>query len=214
MMTMMRSVLLVLVAAACLPTCESFLPRNVAGTQSRLEAPFLLRSTTDGSFDGGGSAATATRPAPKVQRLQSLDDFLNYIDSAPQDSLLVVKYYANSCPLCKRIELKYKKMARFYQTAPIQFAEIEKTAHPDIFPTLGVSTYPYIQIYRNGQCVAGHGTESDKSFEPVVNDTIQRELQMTTDDWDSFLSAFAGYIQASAAKMDALRAMQSSSSST
>lgn len=207
----MYSALFVLMAA-CLPTAESFLPSfptTVARSTSTSEPSFLLWSTaSEGSPDGGNTATTTRPPVPKVHRLQSLDDFLNYIDSAPQDSLAVIKYYANSCPLCKRIELKYKKMSRFYQTAPIQFAEIEKTAHPDLFPTLGVDTYPYIQIYRNGQCVAAHGTESDKTFEPMVNDTIQRELLMEPGDWESFLTAFAAPIQASTNKVNTLRTLQ------
>jgi thiol-disulfide isomerase/thioredoxin len=126
-------------------------------TRSSSEPSFLLQSTATGDVDGGTTAVAAGSAAPpKVQRLQSLDDFLGYIDAAPQDSLAVVKFFAKSCPMCKKIEIKYKKMSRFYQTAPIQFAEIEKTAHKDLFPTLGVETYPYIQIYRNGQCVWPH----------------------------------------------------------
>ena len=204
------SVVLVLMAM-CMPTAESFLPMTPAVARYSSTPFFFLSSTNDDSIDGlGGNTATATRPVvpPIVHRLQSLGDFLNYIDSAPRDSLSVVKFYANSCPMCKRIELKYKKMARVYQNEPIQFAEIEKTAHSGLFPTLGVETYPYIQIYRNGQCVAAHGCESDKIFEPMVNDTIQRELQMTTDDWNSFLTAFAGPIQASSDKVDSLRSVQ------
>lgn len=168
----------------------------------------LLRSTADDSSNEAASTRVKPVPAEKVDKLASLDDFLNYIDGAPKNSLAVIKFYAKSCPLCKRIEVKYKKMSRYYFMAPIQFAEIEKTAHPDLFSTLGVETYPFIQIYRNGQCVASHGTESEKTFEPIVHDTIQRELSMTSEDWDSFLQAFAEPIQVSMKKLETLRAMR------
>lgn len=173
---------------------------NQPNTNNDEESPSSAASSSLGSAS----------VVPRIQNLKSLDEFLNYIDSAPQDSLAVVKFYAKSCPLCKKIELKYKKMARFYQTAPIQFAEMEKTAHPGLFVTLGVETYPYIQIYRNGQCVAAHGTESDKMFEPIVNDTIQRELTMSPEDWNAFLTTFAAPIRASTEKLNSLRVRQTS----
>jgi len=196
-----------LLVAAALPASRAFSP-TVLAAPARSENPVsstLLRSTISESSD---TTDTSMGPNPsKVQKLTSLDDFLNYIDGAPPDSLAVVKFYAKICPLCKRIEMKYKKMSRFYSTAPIQFAEIEKTAHPDLFSVLGVDTYPYIQIYRNGQCVAAHGTESDKTFEPVVHDTVQRELMMSPEDWNSFLHSFAGPIQAMTQKVDKLRSI-------
>ncbi len=186
---------------------ESFVPGALTVQRSMSAASKLLLSTSNQKE----SAVVTSNAAPKIHNLQSLDDFMNYIDSSPTDSLAVIKFYAKSCPLCKRIELKYKKMSRFYQNAPIQFAEIEKTAHPELFPTLGVDTYPFIQIYRNGQCVAAHGTESDKTFEPIVHDTIQRELSMTPDDWNAFLTAFEAPIRASTKKLDNLRVRQTSS---
>jgi thiol-disulfide isomerase/thioredoxin len=152
-------------------------------------------------------ATLNTDPTPgKVQRLGNLSDFLQFIDSAPLNSLVVVKFFGQSCPLCRKIEIKYKKMASYYgSVAPIQFAEIEKRAHPPLFATLGIESFPYIQIYRNGQCVASHGTESDTTFEPMVKDTIERELLMSVEDWSAFLTVFAAPIQATTAKLDTLR---------
>ena len=150
-----------------------------------------------------------------ISSLKSLEEFLDYVDEAPQDSLAVIKFYTKSCQLCKRIELKYKKMARYYQAAPICFAEIEKAVHhQELFTTLQVNTYPFIQIYRNGLCVASHGTESDTMFERLVHDTIQRELSMTPSDWDGFLTAFAGPITKSTEKLNDLRQLLSCSSTS
>ena len=121
---------------------------------------------------------------------------------------MAVKFYGKSCPLCKRVALKYKKMAKIYSKAPIEFAEIEKTVHPNLFETLEVTTFPYLQIYRNGQCIASHGTESAQLFESIVNDTIQQFLMMQSNDWDSFLSAFAGPIQKSTENLQTARDMR------
>lgn len=169
-------------------------------------APEISSATVD--LPGTDASTTTTAPSSgKVQRLHSLSDFLDFIDSAPTDTLVVIKFFGNSCPLCRKIEMKYKKMARDYKS--IAFAEIEKTAHPDLCKILGIEALPFIQIYRNGQCVASHGTESDKTFEPIVKDTINRELAMTPEDWNSFLTTFAGPIQASADKLDYLRYLTS-----
>ena len=148
----------------------------------------------------------------KVRRLQTLAEFIEFIDSAPTHSLVVIKFFGHTCPLCRKIEMKYKKMAHYYSPAPIQFAEIESKVHPELFRTLGIDTFPHIQIYRNGQCVASHGTERDTTFEPMVKDTIDRELCMTLDDWDAFLTAFAAPIQASTDQLNQLRTMLHSSS--
>ena len=168
------------------------------------------------SFGGEeeGTIATATADAratdspttdPKVLSLQSLDDFLDYVDNAPTDSLSVIKFYSRSCPLCKRIEMKYKKMAHVYQKAPIRFAQVDKAIHADFCTILGIDRFPYIQVYRNGQCVAAHGTDSDKTFGLIVNDTIQRELSMRPEEWDAFLTAFAEPIRRGSERVQKVR---------
>jgi thiol-disulfide isomerase/thioredoxin len=157
----------------------------------------LLLNAQTSVINGGESTATVERPletAPStkwIQSLTSLDAFCDYVNDAPVDSLVAVKFYGKSCPLCKRVALKYKKIARFYAKAPIRFAEIEKTVHSQLFDTLEITTFPYLQIYRNGQCIASHGTESETMFERIVNDTIQNFLMMQSDHWESFLTSFA-----------------------
>ena len=169
----------------------------------------LLSSLQSSGNEAEGNTVFDIRPTtpPKIIVLNSLQDFLDFVDNAPPDSLSVIKFYGKSCPLCKRIEMKYKKMAHYYQKAPIRFAEVEKTVHPDLCSTLNIDRFPYIQIYRNSQCVASHGTESDKTFGPIVNDTVQRELMMRPEDWDAFLTAFAEPIRRSADKLETLRSM-------
>ena len=195
---------------------HAFVPTgNKPTIGTRAKKGFPLSSSFDSTEEYEGGVATTPSPPPpppppphKIISLKSLEDFLDYIDDAPKDSLSVVKYYAKSCPLCRRIEVKYKKMAHFYQKAPIRFAEIEKTAHPDLSTTLGVDRYPFIQIFRNGLVVASHGTESDKTFGPIVNDTIQRELMMGKEDWDAFLTTFAEPIRQISDKVQELRSLR------
>lgn len=182
----------------------------------RCNAAPLCSSTQSFGGEAKGAIATttadvATTTAPRVLPLQSLDDFLDYIDSAPADSLSVIKFYSRSCPLCKRIEMKYKKMAHVYQNAPIRFAQVDKAINADFCTILGIDRFPYIQIYRNGQCVAAHGTDSDKTFGPIVNDTIQRELSMRQDEWDAFLTAFAEPIRQGSERIQNVRDLRKQS---
>lgn len=144
---------------------------------------------------------------PGVVPLTSLENFVHYIDDGDADSLSVIKFHAKSCRLCKRVDLRYQKMARFYANAPVRFAKVEKSAHPQLFQTLDVQTYPFIQIYRNGQCVASHGIPSETAFEPKLHDTIQQELSMSSQDWNTFLTAFAEPIHQSSKKLETLRGM-------
>mmetsp|Transcript_20892 Transcript_20892/g.26990 ORF Transcript_20892/g.26990 Transcript_20892/m.26990 type:complete len:224 (+) Transcript_20892:119-790(+) len=140
-----------------------------------------------------------------IRSLQSRQDFFNFIDSdAPLDSLTVVKYYSKNCQLCKRIDLRYKKMALYYQTANMQFAEMLKPADPELFDAF-IQTFPTFGIYRNCVCVAMLAVTDVKTMEPKLHSTIQHELTMTPADWDKFLNAFAEPIAQSTAKLDRFR---------
>ncbi|KAL7562853.1 hypothetical protein ACA910_002470 [Epithemia clementina (nom. ined.)] len=180
-----------------------------------METPKPAVQTTDGNSvtvfgPPPSSQQQSTSPAPtkKVDRLTSLEAFCDYIDNAPKDSLVAVKFFGKSCPLCKRVALKYKRMAQFYAMAPIQFAEIEKTVNPQLFDSLEITTFPYLQLYRNGQCIASHGTQSESMFERIVHDTIQHFLLMQGDHWESFLTSFAEPIGKATRNYQTMRQVQ------
>ena len=157
------------------------------------------------------SSPKSTKPTTKrrqtIQTLNSVSDFLSYLDDSPRDSLCVVEFYGKNCPLCKKVALKYKKIANQFASKGdgVQFAQMEHPANKPIMDVLGIQQFPFLHVYRNGQCVAAHGTESDKQFEYIVKDTIQRELDMTPEDWNHFLSAFEGPISQGTAKIEQLR---------
>jgi hypothetical protein len=96
-------------------------------------------------------------------------------------------------------------MAKHYATAPIQFSEIEKTVHPTLFDTLQITTFPYLQIYRNGRCIASHATVSESVFERIVSDTVQQFLGMSEPQWESFLTDFAEPIDNATRNYESMR---------
>mmetsp|Transcript_44379 Transcript_44379/g.107349 ORF Transcript_44379/g.107349 Transcript_44379/m.107349 type:complete len:281 (+) Transcript_44379:200-1042(+) len=148
-----------------------------------------------------------TTTAKLVQNLASLDEFVDCIENAPPDKLVVVKFYGRSCPLCKRTKPRYQKMAKFYSKAPtiIQFVEIEKTVHPQLFDTLEVTTFPFIQMYRNNQCIASHGTVSSEMFDDVCKDTIQQFLGLSKGQWNTFLETFEEPIRKATQNYESIR---------
>jgi thiol-disulfide isomerase/thioredoxin len=212
-----KSILFITVFASPFLLATAFLSNHGVHFRSRSAAfnPLLMETHT--SVRSGSSSVVdspkSTDPSPpvkKVDSLTSLEAFCDYIDNAPKDSLVAVKFYGKSCPLCKRVALKYKKMARFYANAPIQFAEIEKTAHPQLFDTLEITTFPYLQLFRNGQCIASHGTESESMFERIVHDTIQNFLMMQPQHWESFLTSFAEPIRKATRNYETMREIRQS----
>jgi thiol-disulfide isomerase/thioredoxin len=160
---------------------------------------------TNGIPRAAATKTTTRKKTGPIETLDSVADFLKYLDDAPQDSLCVVEFYGKNCPLCKRVALKYKKIANTYSKDGVRFAQMEHPANKPVMDVLGIRHFPFLHVYRNGQCVAAHGTESDTTFEGIVKDTIQRELDMTDVDWNNFLTAFAGHIQQGTARLDQLR---------
>ena len=177
------------------------------GTSALYEPPST--STVDETAVVSAPATGKTKPpitsSRRIEKLHSLEDFSNTIDGAPKDTLVAVKFYGKSCPLCRKVSVKYQKMARFYERAPIRFVEIEKTVHPGLFDALEITTFPYLQLYRNGQCIASHATVSESVFERIVNDTIQQFLGMSPQQWDNFLQAFADPIEKATGNFDSMR---------
>ncbi|KAL3922270.1 MAG: hypothetical protein SGILL_002294 [Bacillariaceae sp.] len=200
----------------------------ITDTSALYEPPAATATTSASSDDYASDAANPTKtslppkssntnrqqsqqqlqqpPLPLIQSLKTLDEFCEMIDNAPPNTLVAMKFYGTSCPLCKRISIKYKKMSRFYGNAPIVFCEIHNRAHPQLFDTLGITTFPYLQLYRNQQCIASHATVSETVFERIVNDTIQQFLSMRGESqWTSFLENFQEPIAQASRKYQVMR---------
>jgi hypothetical protein len=105
--------------------------------------------------------------------------------------------------------LKYKKMAhRLASTdtpVPIKFISVETTANPKIIEKLGVKKFPFLQIYRNGECVASFGTGPAHNFQSIVGDTIEQKLKMSVEDWEAFRKEFQSEIANSIDNLEFLR---------
>lgn len=105
--------------------------------------------------------------------------------------------------------LKYKKMAhRMASTdtpVPIRFISVETTANPKIIEQLGVKKFPFLQIYRNRECVASFGTGPAHNFQSIVGDTIEQKLNMSVEQWEQFRTEFQSEISNGIENLDLLR---------
>jgi hypothetical protein len=141
--------------------------------------------------------------------IYSTEKFIHVLENAPEDSLVVVKYHANFCKVCARVILKYKKMADVLSKSPtpkpLTFMDVEITANPQICNTLEIKKFPFLQIYRNMECVASFGTGPAHNFQKVVGETLDAKLNMTDEDWRQFRHEFKNEIAEQLNKLEVLK---------
>lgn len=100
-------------------------------------------------------------------------------------------------------------MAQRIQTkqppVPVSFISVEITANNEICTTLGIKKFPFVQMYRNRECVASFGTGPAHNFQPAVGGTLDEKLAMSESQWEQFRSEFKNEIADGLKKFDALR---------
>ncbi len=88
---------------------------------------------------------------------------------------------------------------------PVKFISVEITANNEICSTIGIKKFPFIQMYRNRECVASFGTGPAHNFQKVVGGTLDEKMALTEDQWDSFRTEFKKEIAQGLDKLDALK---------
>jgi len=81
-------------------------------------------------------------------------------------------------------------------------------SNPKLCSIVGVTRFPFIQIYRNGERVASFGTGPAHNFQKIVGDTIDQMLYHTSqEEWQVRRSAFASEIDKSVDNLKELRSL-------
>mmetsp|Transcript_15330 Transcript_15330/g.18157 ORF Transcript_15330/g.18157 Transcript_15330/m.18157 type:complete len:288 (+) Transcript_15330:91-954(+) len=123
-----------------------------------------------------------------VMAIHTTQQFLHLLETAPTNGLVVIKYHAKFCKVCARVIIKFKKMAHTMENeqtpVPIQFADVELTANAKMCATLGIKKFPFLQIYRNTECIASFGTGPAHNFQRAVGGTIKDRLATTEEEWE------------------------------
>lgn len=125
-------------------------------------------------------------------------------------NLLVVKYHTNFCQLCKRANLTYKKIAsewskRMKEPKPdhikskvedIRFIRVETTKiDKERTRELGITQFPYVQVYKRGKCVASFATGPAKEFQGKVRESVNFFASLSEDDCAKFTKDFEPEIE-------------------
>lgn len=150
-------------------------------------------------------------PNGPVFAVHSIEDFLDSVENTEENELVIVKFHAKWCKVCARAAIKYRKMANKYASptidtpVPIKFISVEATANPKIIEQVGIKLFPYIQIYRNRECVASFRTGPAHNFQRMVGDTVEQKLNTEVSEWNAFSSEFKNEISSGLESLELLR---------
>ena len=152
--------------------------------------------------------------SPLIHNFESRREFLDALDNNRQtsDELLIVKYHAHYCRICQRCSITYRKVAHEYTMKQqqqqqqhqqqkqqqqshqntstqnrIHFTRLEASAWTaDELKSLGLTKFPFVQIYRQGDCVASFSTGPSHLFTRRVRDTLDACLQRSDVEWEAW----------------------------
>lgn len=113
------------------------------------------------------------------------------------DAMTLILFHAHYCKICQRAAMQLNRAVKEYPA--VRFAKVEAQVLPeptsDSLRTLGVSKFPFVQIFRKGQCVASFSTGPTHMFMRRIRDTLDLCLERDDACWDSFVTEFAGEIE-------------------
>lgn len=156
------------------------------------------------------TTAVTARKGP-VAIAESMEEILDLMDGSdtggvvnesgndtPGATMTLILFHAHYCKICQRATMQLSKAAREYPS--VGFARIEARIFPepvsDNLRTLGVSKFPFVQIYRGGDCVASFSTGQTHMFMRMVRNTLDLCLERDEDCWEAFGNDFATEIEA------------------
>merc|ERR1711976_197054 len=111
-------------------------------------------------------------PIQNVVTIETMDDFRDHIH-AHQDKVVVVRFSASWCKMCKRTEPSFNRFAR--RNPNISFVNIPyNQRNSKLHESLNVSSVPYGHIYHSAKLVDEMSLSSKNwsSFEHSVNNLI------------------------------------------
>ena len=137
-----------------------------------------------------------TRSSP-VTTFETLEECLSLMDRKPANGdLTVVLFFAHYCKKCHEAYKSYKRLAS--SNPSIDFTRIETSLMSlKQLRLVGVSRVPFIQIYRDGCCVASFAASSPPSskLESQLQETIDSCQQRSKTDWMKFCQHHVEEIQ-------------------
>ena len=180
-------------------------PNDVPANENNQSIPTSLSSSTFETQDP--PQTTTSKSTPKrtakspVTTVESAEELASLMDCTNNDNnsdqLTLILFHAHYCKICQRATMQLTKAAREYPN--VNFAKVESKVIPepqaDNLRTLGITKFPFVQIFRHGDCVASFSTGPTHMFLRSVRGTLDLCLQRDDQAWSDFAIEFEQYIQ-------------------
>jgi thiol-disulfide isomerase/thioredoxin len=92
----------------------------------------------------------------------------NFKQLLQDNSLVLVKYYADWCGNCKLIAPKVRRISEEEQYAGIAFVDINAEENPEARKTAGVDNLPYFAAFKNGELVGGSAASKIEFVQELI----------------------------------------------
>ncbi|MDP2187060.1 MAG: thioredoxin family protein [Sphingobacteriaceae bacterium] len=92
----------------------------------------------------------------------------NFNQLLQDNSLVLVKYYADWCGNCKLIAPKVRRISEEEQYAGIAFIDINAEENPEARKTAGVDNLPYFAAFKNGELVGGSAASKIEFVQELI----------------------------------------------
>lgn len=145
---------------------------------------------------------TRTIQKGPVSIAESMEDLLSVMDGPVDNShpagMTLILFHAHYCKICQRATMQLTRASKEYPSVGFCKAESRIVPKPvaDNLRLLGVTKFPFVQIYRGGNCVASFSTGPTHLFLRKVRETLDLCLDRDKDAWEGFYNEFATEIDA------------------
>jgi thiol-disulfide isomerase/thioredoxin len=92
----------------------------------------------------------------------------NFNQLLQDNSLVLVKYFADWCGNCKLIAPKVRRISEEEQYAGIAFVDINAEENPEARKTAGVDNLPYFAAFKNGELVGGSAASKIEFVQELI----------------------------------------------
>ena len=124
----------------------------------------------------------------------TIDNSENSIESS---GMTLILFHASYCKICQRAGMQLIRACKEYPS--VKFAKVEASVFPDPatpkLKSLGVTKFPFVQIYHYGKCVASFSTGPTHMFMRSVRNTLDLCLERDDECWNGFVTEFSNEIE-------------------
>lgn len=99
-------------------------------------------------------------------------DDTNFSSLINENSLSIVKYYADWCGSCKLFAPKYKRLSNDERFEGVTFLDVNAETSPEARKMGAVNNLPTFAIFKNGQLISSVPTSKEESVVELLNQLL------------------------------------------